>query len=74
MMYGIFARNAKKSYTAAFIAMICGGVVALVCDINKIVIFKLPAIVYGILVSAVVLFVLTPVMKDARVVDIRKHN
>lgn len=70
MLYGIFSKK-KKSYLAALAAMIGGGVVALVCDIQGIVIFGLPAIVYGILLSAVLLFGVTLFAKDARVVDIR---
>ena len=71
MLYGIFG-NGKKSYTAALISMLGGGSVALVCDLNKIVIFGLPAIVYGIIVSAILFFAITPFAKDAKYVDIRK--
>ena len=52
--------------------MLGGGSVALVCDLNKIVIFGLPAIVYGIIVSAILFFAITPFAKDAKYVDIRK--
>ena len=71
MLYGIFG-SGKKSYTGALISMIGGGAVALICDLNKIVIFGLPAIVYGIIVSAVLFFGITPFAKDAKIVDIRK--
>ncbi len=71
MIYGIFSRKGKKSYTAALAAMICGGAFALVCDWYHIVVFKLPAIVYGILLSAVVMGVMTPFMKDAKIVNVR---
>ena len=72
MLYGIFG-SGKKSYTGALISMIGGGAVALICDLNKIVIFGLPAIVYGIIVSAVLFFGITPFAKDAKFVDIRKY-
>lgn len=52
--------------------MIGDRAVALICDINKIVIFGLPAIVYGIIVSAVLFFAITPFAKDAKIVDIRQ--
>ena len=71
MLYGIFG-SGKKSYIGALISMIGGGAVALICDLNKIVIFGLPAIVYGIIVSAVLFFGITPFAKDAKIVDIRK--
>lgn len=70
MLYGIFSKK-KKSYTAALCAMIGGGFLALICDLNGFVLFNLPAIVYGILLSAVLLFVITPFAKDARMVSIQ---
>lgn len=71
MLWGIFSKG-KKSYTAAMVAIIGGGTLALVCEMNKFVLFNLPAIVYGILFSAVLLFAITPFAKDAKIVNIRQ--
>lgn len=71
MLYGMFS-SGKKSYLAATISMIGGGAVALICDINHIVIFNLPAIVYGIIISAILLLVITQFASDAKYVDIAK--
>ena len=54
------------------VAIIGGGTLALVCEMNKFVLFNLPAIVYGILFSAVLLFAITPFAKDAKIVNIRQ--
>lgn len=71
MMYAIFSKK-KKSYTAAMTAMLGGGILAVVCELNGFVLFNLPAIVYGILLSAVLLFSITPFARDAKTVDIMK--
>lgn len=73
MLYGIFGKG-KKSYTAALVSMIGGGAVALICDINGIVLFGLPAIVYGIVISALLFFVITPFAKDAKYVDVQQNS
>ena len=69
MLYGIFSKG-KKSYTAALVAMIGGGALALILDINEFVFFGLPAIVYGILLSAVLFFAISACAKDGRYVDV----
>ena len=71
MLWGIFSKG-KKSYTAAMVAIIGGGALALICELNGFVLFNLPAIVYGILLSAVLLFAITPFAKDAKIVNIRQ--
>ncbi|NLY20095.1 MAG: sodium:solute symporter family protein [Tissierellia bacterium] len=70
MLYGIFF-NKKKSYKAALIAMLCGGTLALVLDMKGFVFLGLPAIVYGVILSAILLFAITPFAKDAKYVDVR---
>jgi SSS family solute:Na+ symporter len=72
MLYGIFSHR-KKSYTAAFIAMIGGGAFALISDVMGFKLFNLPAIVYGILISAVLMFAITPFAKDAKYVDVSQQ-
>lgn len=69
MLYGIFSKG-KKSYTAALVAMIGGGALALILDINEFVFLGLPAIVYGILLSAVLFFAISACAKDGRYVDV----
>lgn len=69
MLYGIFSKR-KKSYTAAFAAMIGGGTLALVLDVKEIVFLGLPAIVYGIGLSALLFFIITLFAKDGRYVNV----
>ena len=69
MLYGIFGKG-KKSYTAALVAMIDGGVLAVVLDMNNFVFLGLPAIAYGILLSAVLFFGISLFAKDGRYVDV----
>ena len=69
MLYGIFSKR-KKSYTAAFAAMIGGGTLALVLDVKEIVFLGLPAIVYGIGLSALIFFIITLFAKDGRYVNV----
>ena len=69
MLYGIFGKG-KKSYTAALVAMIGGGVLAVVLDMNNFVFLGLPASAYGILLSAVLFFGISLFAKDGRYVDV----
>ena len=69
MLYGIFGKG-KKSYTAALVAMIGGGMLAVVLDMNNFVFLGLPAIAYGILLSAVLFFGISLFAKDGRYVDV----
>lgn len=69
MLYGLFSKR-KKSYTAALIAIIIGGSFAVCCEIMGFVWFNLPPIVYGILISALLMLIITPFAKDAREITI----
>lgn len=69
MMYGLFSKK-KKSYTAAMVAILGGGLFAVISEMYGFVLFDLPAIVYGIVISAVLLFLITPFAKDAKEVNV----
>lgn len=69
MMYGLFSKK-KKSYTAAMVAILGGGLFAVISEMSGFVLFDLPAIVYGIVISAVLLFLITPFAKDAKEVNV----
>ena len=71
MLYGIFSKR-RKSYTAAIAAIVAGGGLSIIMEVTGTVIYDLPPVVYGIIVSAIVMAVITPFAKDAKFVDIRK--
>ena len=73
MLYGLFSKK-KKSNAAALTAIICGGGFAVVCELMGFVWFDLPPIVYGIALSAVLLFVITPFAKDGRDITIEQAS
>ena len=73
MLYGIFSGK-KKSYLAALIAIVCGGGFAVVCELKKLVWFNLPPIVYGIVISGIIMAVITPFAPDAVEVSIEKQE
>ena len=73
MLYGLFSKK-KKSNAAALAAIICGGGFAVICELMGFVWFNLPPIVYGIALSAVLLFVITPFAKDGRDITIEQAS
>ena len=73
MLYGLFSKR-KKSYTAALIAIIIGGSFAVCCEIMGFVWFNLPPIVYGILISALLMLIITPFAKDAREINLSQNQ
>lgn len=72
MMYGLFSKK-KKSYIAAMVAIVGGGLFAVISELCGFSLFELPAIVYGIAISAVLLFIITPFAKDAKEVNIERE-
>lgn len=52
------------------IAILGGGLFAVISEMYGFVLFDLPAIVYGIVISAVLLFLINPFAKDAKEVNV----
>ena len=64
MLYAMFGRG-RKSYKAAVAAIACGGGFAVAMDLAGFVFLSMPAILWGMVLSGIVLFIGTKLDKNA---------
>lgn len=68
ILYAMFFDKAKKSSLAANWSMICGGVTGGLFEVMGINVFGIPPVIFGAIISLMVLVVVTLMDKDAKVV------